>query len=73
MATTSPGFRPAAMNPRARRFDDFSIFRVGEAAAAGAVDDGGLVREALAAIENQVVHEAVVRIGVELGAEHGRR
>src|SRR5205085_12384123 len=52
-------------------FNQVTIFGIGETPTAGAVDDGGLFRKAPARIEDDVVYEAVCRVGVEAGAQHG--
>ena len=51
-------------------FDGLSVFGIGDAAVGGSIDDGGLAGEAAAALEDEVVDETAMRVGVELGAEH---
>src|ERR1700690_186577 len=50
--------------------DQLCVVGVRDAALAGGVDEGGLVGETGAGFEDDVVDEAAVRVGVELGAEH---
>jgi hypothetical protein len=50
--------------------DDVFVFCVRDAAVAGSIDDGGLGGKAAAALEDEVVDETAMRVGVELGAEH---
>ena len=53
--------------------DGVSVFGVGQAAAAGGVDQRGLRRIAAAGVEHEFVHEQVMRVSVELGAQHARK
>jgi hypothetical protein len=51
-------------------FDCISVVGIGDAASGGGIDEGDLPRIASARLEDQVMEEEVVRIGVELRAEH---
>src|ERR1700680_217449 len=50
------------------RFDCISVFGIGEAASAGGIDEGDLLRVVPAGGEDQIVEEEVGRVGVGLGA-----
>ena len=67
---TSPGLQSSGDEATSERFDCISVFGVGEAAFAGGIDEGDLLRVTPAGGEDQIVEEEVVRVGVELGAEH---
>jgi len=57
------------MKARARVYD-IAIFRVGDAAIAGGIEEGGFLRELAATFENQFLYKAAMRVGVELGPKH---
>ena len=56
-----------------RRFDDVSIFGVGQASSAGSIYHRGLGRIAAAGLKYKVMQKEIVGIGVEFGAEHAGR
>ena len=65
------GFESGGDQAAGEAFDGFAIFGIGEAAVDGRVEQGGFVGEFSAGVEDEVVEEEVVGIGVELGAQHG--
>ncbi len=51
----------------------FAVFGIGEAAARGGVDQGGLIWETAAGRQNGVVQKDVAVVGVELCASHAEK
>jgi hypothetical protein len=55
------------------RLDDFSVLGIGETASTRTVYDRGLLRISTAGVEYQVMEKEVLRICVELRAQHAGR
>ena len=67
------GLEAGGNQPVGDGFDGVSIFGIGQAAAAGSVDQRRLRRVAAAGVEHEIVQKKVVGLGVELGAQHAGR
>ena len=67
------GFSPAVHKSSGQGLDQFSVFGVRDAAVAGRIHDGSLVRCAAAGCQDGVMNKAALRVSLELGAQHAER
>ena len=70
MAITSPGLMPVAIKSASHALHRIAVFSVGEAASARCVDQGSFLRIPPAGVEDDVVQKKIMRIRVELSAQH---